>query len=169
MSSKEPRPLPKHTPGPWVVKDVPGAGLEIHAQVHLAECVEYPRKPTGPVMIFTCVEQPAPFLIACERWVQFEPKGWHAMQAANAELIALAPELLARVEELEKLCTIDGIEDLIETRDRLTADNARLRELLRECYQFFADYQVGVLHWPVTNARWLDMLDRIKAAIEKGE
>ncbi len=73
---------------------------------------------------------------------------------ANAALIARAPELQQRVDELERMLTIDGIEDLIKTRAELTADlrtaadqceslsrdNQRLRELLREWIAVTADY-----------------------------
>ena len=88
----------------------------------------------------------------------------HPQACENRELIARAPELLAmvaeleqshkamfdavegsnremgrlnrdnarlreRVEQLDRMCTIDGIEDLIK-------QNARLRELLRECREY---------------------------------
>lgn len=130
--------LSKATPGPWEAKYVAGAGFEIHAPIHLTKCVEYPRPPTGPAMVYTCVERPNPFLIACDRWVQFEPNGWHEMQEANAALIARAPELAARVEELTEDIADHKqiIEDKRERNKELRAHNARLRGLLRECVEF---------------------------------
>lgn len=90
--------MAKHTPGPWVARDVPGAGLEIHAPVHLVDMAELDE----PIMTFQLTRPAGHKLIACERWVQFEPKGWHEMQEANAKLIAAAPQMLEVVEKAIK-------------------------------------------------------------------
>lgn len=89
-----------HTPGPWELRDVEGAGLEIHAPVHLVNLVDWPpvRKPDKPAMVYSLTGPAGHKLIACERWVQFEPNGWHAMQEANGRLIAAAPDLLKACE-----------------------------------------------------------------------
>jgi chromosome segregation ATPase len=57
---------------------------------------------------------------------------------ANAALIARAPELQARVTELERALTIDGIEDLIKTRDRLESELAHSNCYLRKSEEFCA-------------------------------
>jgi hypothetical protein len=52
-----------------------------------------------------------------------------AVEGSNREMGRLNRDnarLRERVEQLDRMCTIDGIEDLIK-------QNARLRELLREC------------------------------------
>jgi hypothetical protein len=58
---------------PWSWKNVPGAGIQLYAPVEITGS-------TGPQM----------FCLWSERWVQFEPKGWHDMQMANADLIVRA-------------------------------------------------------------------------------
>lgn len=85
-----------HTPGPWSYKDTAGAGLEIFGYVGQMAAVElpFPLPPDQPMM-FLGLTLPQQVQIAYERWVQFEPNGWHEMQEANAKLIAAAPELLA--------------------------------------------------------------------------
>lgn len=82
----------KHTPGPWIAEDCIGAGWKIKGVIPFeAECVEY-RMKAAEQMIFE--------MVAYERWVQFEPQNWKDMQAANARLIAAAPDLLEAVEKL---------------------------------------------------------------------
>jgi hypothetical protein len=56
----------------------------------------------------------------------------------NAALIARAPELRARVAELEQALTIDGIEDLIKTRDRLESELAHSNCYLTKSEEFCA-------------------------------
>jgi hypothetical protein len=130
MTSKEPRPLPTHTPGPWIVK--------YDDQYDHVFTKATPHRRIANV--FGGIRGESDFDLENQ---------------ANAALIARAPELLERVAELEQALTIDGIEDLIKTRDRLQselahsdcylrkseefcakadAEIARLRELLRECF-----------------------------------
>lgn len=88
---------PKHTPGPWNAIDVGCAGLQIQAPVNLCTFVELPLG--MPPVIFTFnMSKPAVVSIAHERWVQFEPKGWHEMQLANAQLIAASPAMYEALE-----------------------------------------------------------------------
>ena len=73
---------------------------------------------------------------------------------ANAALIARAPELLARVAELEQenaemesaINVLDQMRvQLLDARQKVIDDNARLRELLRECYKYLPrDIQVTI-------------------------
>lgn len=77
-----------HTPGPWTYADVAGAGLQVKAALTDISGVEMPVGfPPQPAQFFTLTE-PQTFCLATERWVQFEPKGWHEMQISNARLIA---------------------------------------------------------------------------------
>lgn len=90
--------MSNHTPGPWKVEDKKGAGLEIHAPVQLVDTVQWMRPVEGPLMTYRLADPEGMMLIAHERWVQFEPEGWHDMQVANAQLISAAPDLLAACE-----------------------------------------------------------------------
>lgn len=118
----EPRPL--HTSGPWIAKrliDNNGNPYSTLYEAHID---------IGPCMIWA-------------------PVG-NAEQEANAALIARAPELLARVEELEqeyaKLSACYKGEN--ELTDELTVDNARLRSLLQLWVNYFQhsdDDVVGAL------------------------
>ena len=110
MSSKEPRPLPTHTAGPWEHN-----GNAVHKRVspHFAECI--------------CV---------CEG----------ENRHANAALIARAPELLTRVDELQSAYT-DAARDVAE----LVETNQRLRELLLD----------------VENASTIELAERIRKELDK--
>jgi hypothetical protein len=88
---------PLFTPGPWSWQDVPGAGLQIHAPVYQVQGVELPAGLEKPIMIYQ-LNYPANVQIAFERWVQFDPKGWHEMQVANAKLISAAPDLAQAIK-----------------------------------------------------------------------
>ena len=84
----------KHTPGPWVAKNTSGAGLSVHADVSKALGERYSKDcPIYHVASDACGLQ-----ISYELWTQFPREGWDAMQAANARLIAAAPDLLAACE-----------------------------------------------------------------------
>lgn len=89
----------QHTPGPWKWDDVPGAGIQISANVPKSARVglytyrtETDDGDTG--MLFTLGEAQI-VRLADARWVQFSKPEWDEMQAANARLIAAAPDLLA--------------------------------------------------------------------------
>lgn len=93
----EPRPLPPHTPGPWIakcflVRQANGQQLEI-----------------------------------CHTGIIGRNKPGEQAEA-DAALIARAPELLARVAELEQEKQFDA-----NLSNKVLQDNARLRELLRQC------------------------------------
>ena len=70
------------TPGPWIAKDVVGAGLEIYADLRPVLGNKY----SEDFPIFK--------MFAYEQWVQFPSEQFTAMQHANARLIAAAPDLL---------------------------------------------------------------------------
>ena len=102
----------KWTPGPWSYKDVAGAGLEIYGLVHLAKAVELPLGiPLVPINIGG-MTQPQNVQIAYERWVQFEPKGWHEMQEANIRLMAAAPVLYEALEKMLLSCPSEHSENI---------------------------------------------------------
>lgn len=102
--------MSKYTPPPWEAREIHGAGIEIYAPVHLVDTIEWPRAaPTMPIMLFQLTEPAGHKLIACERWVQFEPEGWHEMQWANALLMQEAPNLLEKLEEArDALCVLNS-------------------------------------------------------------
>lgn len=86
----------KHCPGPWIWKNVAGAGLEIFAPVHLDKAVTMPDgMPQREIMIYGLVPKSPRLMISYERWVQFSPPGWDEMQEANARLMAFAECLRA--------------------------------------------------------------------------
>ncbi len=93
----------KHTPGPWIMSDVPGHGIEIKAKIppprsehgeELLTVYEVPIKPS-----FQVGEDGKLYaLLTYEQWVQFPDQNWNDTQTANAHLIASAPELLKALE-----------------------------------------------------------------------
>lgn len=117
-----------HTPLPWTWIDQPGAGIEIFAPVSLVEAVELPFKvddPLTPINIFG-LTKPANFQIGYGRWVQFEPKGWHDMQIANAQRIVafvnacegINPEAVPEMLEACK-AVVENLLGLVVDRQRL--------------------------------------------------
>jgi hypothetical protein len=86
----------KHTPGPWEAKNCVGAGWQIHGCLPAGlkfDATCFAADGTKSFMLYTLRERV--FVgIGDERWVQFETGQWAEMQAANARLIAAAPDLL---------------------------------------------------------------------------
>lgn len=73
-----------HTPGPWVAKDSPGAGLGIWADLRPALGDKY----SADFQIYGQGSLPPPRVqIAYEAWVQFPSERWKEMQEANARRI----------------------------------------------------------------------------------
>lgn len=93
--------MTSHTPGPWELRDVVGAGFEIYAPVQLVETIKWPGNgPDKPIETYMLTGPAGHKLIACEIWVQFKPEGWKEMQRANGQLISAAPDLLDACEAL---------------------------------------------------------------------
>jgi len=89
----------KHTPGPWEVRDVAGAGLQVWGNVDLGG--DEFREGLQPIYVVHVRPQlmvgndgKAHAQICYEDWRQFPSLDWNEMQAANARLIAAAPDLL---------------------------------------------------------------------------
>lgn len=80
----------QHTPGPWMAKNSPGAGLSVHANVSAALGPRY----SQDCPVYHLGNDACTMAIAYELWTQFPREEWDAMQAANARLIAAAPDLL---------------------------------------------------------------------------
>ena len=92
-----------HTKGPWVAKNVPSAGWEIFAKIPEMEkykCSDggYPIWKVPLDNHMTAGEEPQA-IIGYEPWIQFPPKWWIEMTAANAQLFSAAPELLEACKE----------------------------------------------------------------------
>lgn len=88
------------TPGPWIAKNVSGAGLEIHMSHPLYPDKEWPAFGTGSAF---CKKG----LVSYETWTQFPHEVRDAQQAKNASFIAAAnpaviSDLLDRLEAAEK-------------------------------------------------------------------
>lgn len=93
----------EYTPGPWEARDVAGAGLQIYAA--LAEVdgkiLSFFHLPREQDISFHVGEDGVLYaMLAYEEWVQFSPAGWENRQAANAHLMAAAPELLQALKEM---------------------------------------------------------------------
>ncbi len=87
-----------HTPEPWKWEDRSGAGLVITGAIsghhEVRERLHGTKLPDN-VFMWNFVGGPAMVQIACERWVQFSPAGWDAMQKANAARACDCVNLLA--------------------------------------------------------------------------
>lgn len=106
-----------HTPGPWQAEDVAGAGIEIKAALPFhpyggtwkltegATFAFFRMTPRSGNVSFSVNAKGEIWAKLCyEEWVQFPSAEWGAMQAANARLIAAAPDLLTACEAaLERL------------------------------------------------------------------
>lgn len=126
----------KFTPGPWLARDIAGAGWEIFAT--LPEGFKFDATYRGAdgktqFMIWQ-MTSPQNLMIECERWVQFETSAWKAMQEHNAHLIAAAPEMYRYLELINKIAspnperTFDGvIRDLKDITDFARAALAKAR------------------------------------------
>lgn len=87
-------------PGPWVAKDVPGAGLEIHMESPFKKDYMWPAFSTQHADI-------KPELVAYEQWVQFPSAKLQHIQTRTAIYIAAAnPQvvlnLLDEIDALQK-------------------------------------------------------------------
>lgn len=79
------------TPGPWIAKDVSGAGLEIHMKHPRYPDKTWPAFGTGAAYIKRG-------LVAYETWVQFPTEELNVAQARNAAFIAAAnPETIKQM------------------------------------------------------------------------
>ena len=114
------------TPGPWVAKNVSGAGLEIHMIHPLYPDKEWPAFGTDSAF---CKKG----LVSYETWTQFPHEVQNVQQSKNAEYIAAANpavinELLDRLEAAEK-SDAESIAMYRKARDEraaLRAENAAL-------------------------------------------
>jgi len=115
------------TPGPWIAKNVSGAGLEIHMSHPVYPDKEWPAFGTDSAF---CKKG----LVSYETWTQFPHEVRDAQQSKNARLIAAAnpaaiSELLDRLEAAEKEREIDEqrIADLMEELNRVEHEIDALR------------------------------------------
>jgi hypothetical protein len=86
----------KHTPGPWIAVNRPGAGWQIDGV--LPDGFKFDGTAHGCAdgkteFMLWSIRESLHVQVADERWVQFETGPWVEMQEANAHLIAAAPEL----------------------------------------------------------------------------
>ena len=88
----------KHTPGPWIHSNEKGQGHQIRAHVpYLDREVEIQHVPIKPSLVVGN-DGKVYAVIEYETCTPIGPSCWLEMQAANARLIAAAPELLAAAE-----------------------------------------------------------------------
>ena len=102
------------TPGPWVAKNVSGAGLEIHMSHPVYPDKEWPAFGTDSAF---CKKG----LVSYETWTQFPHEVRDVQQSKNAEYIAAAnpatiSALLDRLEAAEK--ERDALRAKIEAMER---------------------------------------------------
>ena len=86
--------MAEHTPEPWEATDRPGQGWQIRARVpHLDRAVTIQEVPIRPQV--TIGDDGKVYVtVSYESFNQFPSDDWLKMQAANAILMAAAPELL---------------------------------------------------------------------------
>lgn len=85
----------KHTPGPWTLTNVEGAGLQIYAKIGAHNFIEY-------ASVSKDTEGMIWQLLSYEPWHQFAQEPWEEMQEANAAIMAAAPELLESLIEIRE-------------------------------------------------------------------
>lgn len=124
----------KFTPGPWKAEDKVGAGWEIDAVLPEgfqfdATCHGASGKPWFQVWV---LHESKSISFCSERWVQFETQQWKEMQAANAHLIAAAPELYAACNDA--MIELSYLIDQVEARHDSSPCEAlvKCREALRK-------------------------------------
>ena len=108
----------KHTPGPWRCRESVGAGIQLMGVIPFqANCAEF--------TLGKDTEQPIFVLVGYEPWMQFPPKEWNEMQAANALLIEAAPKLL---EACQHALRDWGVEARNKMRDAIGRATATPKE-----------------------------------------
>ena len=103
------------TPGPWVAKNVSGAGLEIHMSHPVYPDKEWPAFGTDSAF---CKKG----LVSYETWTQFPHEVRDVQQSKNAEYIAAANP--ATISEL-----LDRLEAAEKERDELRAEVIHIKEV----------------------------------------
>lgn len=119
--------MSKFTPGPWRVEDVPRAGLEISARVDIGkeDMSDGVLQPIYHVSLEPAVtvniDGTVTATIAFESYRQFPSVNFKAMQRANANLIAAAPELYDVMDRVCRECMFidddDGYQNACEICD----------------------------------------------------
>jgi len=89
----------KHTPGPWELRNVPGAGLQIWALADLG--LDERRQVVQPLYrvdihpsLKVGDDGKVYVMLSYEDWRQFPTTQFDEMQKANGQLMAAAPDLL---------------------------------------------------------------------------
>ena len=124
------------TPGPWVAKNVSGAGLEIHMIHPLYPDKEWPAFGTDSAF---CKKG----LVSYETWTQFPHEVQNVQQSKNAEYIAAAnpaaiSELLDRLEAAEK--ERDALRAEVEAMKRQEPVDLNYIELMNSAQKIVESY-----------------------------
>ena len=118
--------MSNYTPGPWVAKCTPGAGLSVHADASKALGERYSKD----CPIYHTASDACGLQIAYELWTQFPREQWNEMQRANARLIAAAPELLEALQSIVRSLSDQDDEGLIEHAEPMIAARAAIAKAL---------------------------------------